>query len=101
MTLLSGIAVGQPHGRPMPVHDLVHNGSGSRRGGVMHDGVLTTEHPMIAVRALDPHTRLVAGDDLGPAQGGQRRLAAGRKARLSPAQHSYQSALTNREAEQV
>src|SRR3954470_24423845 len=38
---------------------------------MVHDGGFASEHPVVAVRAFDPHACLVAGDDLGPAQGGQ------------------------------
>jgi hypothetical protein len=68
---------------------------------MVHHGLVAAKHPVIAVRALDPHACLVAGDDLGPTQGRESRLAAGSKARFGPAQHGHQTALTDREAEQV
>jgi hypothetical protein len=67
----------------------------------MHHGIVAAEHPVVAVRALDAHARLVAGHHRGPAQSGERRLTAGGKPRLRPAQHGHQPALADGQPEQV
>ena len=43
VALLGRVAVRQPHGPPMPVHDLVHHARAPRRGGVMHRCFLAAE----------------------------------------------------------
>ena len=59
------------------------------------------EDPMVGVRALDAHARLVGRHHGGAAQGRQGRLTPGLKARLGPEQHLGQAALADAQAEQV
>ncbi len=89
------------HGGPVPVHDLVHHAGAPRRCGVVHDGLLAAEHPMVRVRALDAHGGLVGRHHGGAPQGRQGRLAPGLEARLGPAQHVGEPALADAQAEQV
>ncbi len=67
--LLGGIAVRQPHGGPVPVHDLVHHARAPRRGGVVHHRILAAENPVVGIRALDAHARLVGCHHGGAPQG--------------------------------
>ncbi len=99
--LLGGIAVRQPHGGPVPVHDLVHHARASCRGGVVHHRVLAAEDPVIGVRALDAHARLVGRHHGGTPQGRQGGVAPGVEAGFGPAQHVGETALADAQAEQI
>ena len=59
------------------------------------------EDPMVGVRALDAHARLVGRHHGGAPQGRQGRLTPGVEARLGPVQHLGQAALAVAQAEQV
>ena len=101
VALLGGVAVRQPHGGPMPVHDLVHHAGAPRRGGVVHHRVLAAENPVIGVRALDAHARLVGRHHGGTPQGRQGGVAPGVEAGFGPAQHVGETALADAQAEQI
>jgi hypothetical protein len=101
MTLLGGVAVGEPHSRAVAVHHLANHRGGSRRGGVMHDSLGRAEDPVVSVRALDPDAGLVRSHNCSAAQGSYcPRMPIG-KAPLRPLHQVHQAALAEREAEQV
>lgn len=69
MPLLGRIAIRYPYFGFMSGHRIVHNLGGAAELGGMDDGLARTEHPLIRIASLDPHARLIAGDDFSAAQG--------------------------------
>src|SRR5512136_69170 len=69
--------------------------------GLMHNGVLAVEHPMIGVRPLDPHAGFVAGDDPGAAKNGLGLVRRELEPRMGADEHVHQCALADDEAESL
>ena len=99
MPLLGRIAIRYPYFGFMSGHRVVHNLGGAAELGGMDDGLARTEHPLIRIASLDPHARLVAGDDFGAAQGRQGIVASGGKDRRGAFEHVHQRALAELQAE--
>ena len=101
MTLLSGVAVGKPHGWAVAVHHRANHRGSSGQSGLMHDRLGRAEDPVVGVRALNPDASLIRGDHLSLTK---RRDGADlplSKAPLRPAKQVHQPALAEREPEQI
>ena len=128
MPLLGRVAIGTPDLWPMAIHQVTNDdGAAGRSGtmhdslarsehpligirafdgaagrsGTMHDSLARSEHPLIGIRAFDTHTGLVGGDDLRLAQGRNGHVALGRERCLRPPQHIHQTALADRQPEEI
>lgn len=75
MPLLGGIAVRYPHLGLMAIHRVAHDLRCTRELGGMDNGLGRTEHPLVGIASFDPRACLVAGHDLGIAQGSKCLLA--------------------------
>jgi hypothetical protein len=57
--LLGGVAIRDPHRRPMPVHHLSHHDSAPRRRRRVHHRAGRVEHPVKGIATSDPDANLV------------------------------------------
>lgn len=101
MTLLGGIAVGAPDLGAMAVHHGAHHDRAAGRGGGVHDGLVAPEHPVVRVAAFDAYPGFVRADDACLPQLRHGVIATTCKMRLRTAEHIHQTALADRQAEQV
>lgn len=84
----------------MPVHHGAHYDRAAGRGGGVNDGLVAPEHPVVGV-ALDAHPGLVRAHHTCLTQPRYGVIAATCKMRLRTAEHVHQTALADRQAEQI
>ncbi len=85
----------------MPVHHGAHYDRAAGRGGGVNDGMVAPEHPVVGVAALDAHPGLVGADHPCLTQPRYGVIAATCKMRLRTAEHVHQTALADRQTEQI
>jgi len=99
--LLGRVTIGDPHLRDMPAHDFVDHAGGAGIVGLMNDGVLAMEHPLIGIGPLDAYAGFVAGDDLGRAKAAAGLVRFAREPWPRAGEHVHQRPFADLKAEGV
>src|SRR5450631_1329492 len=101
MPLLRAISVRRPNARLMPVHGFAHDLGRAGEVGHMDDGALAAKHPMVGIDAFNAPARLVTGDKGSLAQNRERLPFLLVEGARRAGEHIHQSALADRQAEQI